>query len=119
MPDREIFNETAHPETGEGGFAPCCHGIHEKTERTEEQTKKLMNRLNRIEGQIRGIQRMVESNAYCPYILIQVSAAGSALNSFSRELLASHIRSCVADDIRSGNDETIEELVKLTQKLMK
>ncbi|MCR4671933.1 MAG: metal-sensing transcriptional repressor [Lachnospiraceae bacterium] len=117
MSDIEILNETVPAE--EECTGSCCHGIHEKTDRSEEQVRKLLNRLNRIEGQIRGIQKMVENNAYCPDILVQVSAASCALNSFSRELLASHIRNCVADDIRSGNDETIEELVKLTQKLMK
>ena len=78
-----------------------------------------MNRLSRVEGQIRGIRRMLDEDAYCPDILMQVSAVNSALNSFNRELLASHIRTCVKDDILSGNTDTIEELVKLTQKLMK
>lgn len=97
----------------------CAHGIHTHKLRTEAEQKKLLNRLKRIEGQIQGLERMVASDAYCPDILMQVSAANCALNSFSRELLAAHIRGCVADDIRAGNDATVEELVALTQKLMK
>ena len=75
--------------------------------------------MNRIEGQIRGIRNMVEKSAYCPDILIQVAAANAALNAFSKELLAQHIRTCVARDIRAGRDETIDELVATLQKLMK
>ena len=78
-----------------------------------------MNRLSRIEGQIRGIKNMVEEDAYCIDILVQVAAANAALNSFNKELLASHIKTCVADDIRNGKDETIDELVITLQKLMK
>ena len=78
-----------------------------------------MNRLKRIEGQIRGIRRMVEESAYCPDILTQSAAANAALNSFNRVLLSSHIRSCVAEDIREGHDETVDELVRTMQKLMK
>lgn len=78
-----------------------------------------MNRLSRIEGQVRGVRRMVEEGAYCPDILIQVSAVNAALNSFNKVLLANHIRSCVADDIRDGKDETIDELVTTLQKLMR
>ena len=78
-----------------------------------------MNRLNRIEGQIRGIKRMVEEDCYCPDILIQVSAATSALNSFNKVLLANHIKNCVAEDIRDGKDEVVDELVQTLQKLMK
>lgn len=99
----------------------CCQlkGIHEKKKRSDEEYKSLRNRLKRIEGQVRGIERMLDEDAYCPDILMQVSAVNSALNSFNRELLESHIRTCVKDDILSGNTDTIEELVKLTQKLMK
>lgn len=94
----------------------CC----KKTKvRTEEEYKKLINRLNRIEGQIRGIRGMVEKNAYCTDILIQVSAVNSALNSFNKELLANHIKTCVARDIRLGKEDTIDELVLTLQKLMK
>ena len=78
-----------------------------------------MNRIKRIEGQIRGIEGMLERDAYCPDILIQVSSVNSALNSFNKELMASHIKGCVANDIRNGDDETIDELVKVMQKLMK
>ncbi len=93
----------------------CC----KKKIRNEEEYKKLINRLSRIEGQIRGIRNMVENDAYCVDILTQVSAVNAALNSFNKELLGEHIKSCVANDIRSGKDETIDELVNLLQKLMK
>lgn len=95
----------------------CC--AHRTKHRSEEEYKSLINRLNRIEGQIRGIRGMVEKSAYCTDILAQVSAANAALNAFSKELLAAHIRSCVAQDIRDGKDETIDELVNTLQKLMK
>lgn len=94
----------------------CCHKIKE---RSEEEYKSLIHRLNRIEGQIRGIRNMLEKSAYCPDILLQVAAANAALNSFSKELLSQHIRTCVARDIRDGRDETIDELVATLQKLMK
>ena len=92
---------------------------HKTKERSEKEYKDLLNRLNRIEGQVRGIRSMVEKSAYCPDILIQVAAANAALNAFSKELLAQHIRTCVARDIRAGRDETIDELVATLQKLMK
>ncbi|MCI7742830.1 MAG: metal-sensing transcriptional repressor [Clostridiales bacterium] len=95
----------------------CCSG--RTKERSDEEVKKLFHRLNRIEGQIRGIRGMLEKNAYCIDILGQVSAANAALNAFGKELLAEHIRSCVVQDIREGRDETIEELVNTLQKLMK
>ena len=95
----------------------CC--TVKTKERSEEEYKKLMNRLVRIEGQVRGIRNMLEKNAYCTDILIQVSAINAALNAFNRELLANHIKSCVLDDIRSGKDETVDELVSTLQKLMK
>ena len=84
-----------------------------------QEYKSLIHRLNRIEGQIRGIKGMVEKDVYCTDILVQVAAANAALNGFSRELLANHIRTCVAEDIRQGKDETIDELVALLPKLMK
>lgn len=96
----------------------CCCSQKTK-ERSPEEYKKLINRLNRIEGQIRGIRGMVEKNAYCTDILVQVAAANAALNAFNKELLAEHIRTCVAQDIRDGKDETIDELVSTMQKLMK
>lgn len=96
-----------------------CECCGKKKERSEEEYRKLINRLNRIEGQIRGIKGMVEKNAYCIDILVQVSAINAALNAFNKELLANHIRTCVTEDIRAGKDETIEELVSTMQKLMK
>lgn len=97
----------------------CEHCSHRKKERSEQEIKKMMNRLKRIEGQIRGIENMLEKDAYCPDILIQVSAVNAALNSFNKCLLAEHIRTCVATDIRDGKDEAIDELVTVLQKLMK
>jgi len=96
---------------------PACS--ERKKFRSEEEQENLIKRLRKAEGQIRGIQRMVEENAYCPDILVQVSAVTSALNAFNRELLASHIRSCVMEDIRDGKDESIDEFVKVMQKLMR
>ena len=95
----------------------CC--CHKTKERSEEEYKRLIHRLNRIEGQIRGIRGMVEKSAYCTDILMQVSAVNAALNAFNKELLANHIKTCVARDIRAGQDETIDELVLTLQKLMK
>ena len=96
-----------------------CPQCYKTKQRTDEEYKELVNRLNRIEGQIRGIKGMLEKNAYCPDILIQVAAANAALNSFNKELLANHIKTCVAQDIRDGKNETIDELVTVLQKLMK
>ena len=96
----------------------CCHTTKTK-ERTEKEYKDLIHRLNRIEGQVRGIKKMVESDTYCTDSLIQVSAVNAALNSFSKVLLGNHIRTCVAEDIRQGKEETVEELVATLQKLMK
>ena len=96
---------------------PCCCEKH--TARSEEEKKKLINRLKRIEGQIRGIIGMLENDAYCNDILIQSAAVNAAVNAFNKELLANHIRTCVARDIREGKDETIDELVTTLQKLMK
>ena len=94
----------------------CCA---KTKKRSEAEYKSLMNRLSRIEGQIRGIRGMLEKDAYCTDILVQVAAANAALNAFNRELLDSHIRSCVAQDIRDGKDETIDELMDTIKKLMK
>lgn len=96
---------------------PSCCCRHKK--RSELEYKRLIHRLNRIEGQIRGIRGMVERDVYCADILVQVAAANSALNSFSKELLAQHMRTCVADDLRAGSDEKLDELLKLLPKLMK
>ena len=94
-------------------------GCHKTKERSAKEYKDLIHRLNRIEGQIRGIKGMVERDAYCPDILIQVAAVNAALCSSNKVLLANHIRTCVADDIRKGKDETIDELVNTLQKLMR
>ncbi len=95
----------------------CC--MHRTKERSEEEYRRLIHRLNRIEGQVRGVRGMVEKNAYCPDILVQVAAINAALNAFNKELLAAHIRTCVTRDIREGRDETVEELLATLQKLMK
>lgn len=95
----------------------CCS--HKTKSREEKEYKDLINRLNRIEGQVRGIKNMVESDAYCTDILTQVSAITAALNSFNKVLLSNHIKTCVADNIRGGNDEVVDELVITLQKLMK
>lgn len=95
----------------------CC--CHKTKERSEKEYKDLIHRLNRIEGQIRGIRGMVEKDAYCTDILIQVAAVNAALNSFNKVLLANHIRTCVARDIREGKEDTIDELVATLQKLMR
>ena len=89
------------------------------TQRSVDEKKKLINRLSRIEGQIRGIRSMVEKDAYCVDILTQSAAAGAALDAFSRQVLSRHMHTCMADDIRQGNDETIDELMDILQRLMK
>ncbi len=94
-------------------------GCGKTKERDPEELKRLIHRLNRIEGQIRGIRGMLDRNAYCPDILAQAAAANAALNAFSRELLSNHIRSCVVNDVRAGNDEIVDELLLTLQKLMK
>lgn len=103
-------------ESAEG--AECCCGGRKKV-RSEKEHRDLINRLNRIEGQIRGIKGMVEKDAYCIDILNQASAASSALSSFCKVLLSSHIRSCVAEDVRQGNEDKMDELVKTLQKMMR
>lgn len=96
----------------------CCH-CGKKRVRSEAEMKKLCNRLCRIEGQVRGLREMLQKDVYCTDILIQVSAVNAALNSFSKELLSEHLRTCVADGIRQGDDAVIDELVGVLQKLMK
>ncbi|MDE7017240.1 MAG: metal-sensing transcriptional repressor [Lachnospiraceae bacterium] len=96
-----------------------CGCSHKTKTRSAKENKDLMNRLKRIEGQVRGIQGMLDKDAYCTDVLIQVAAVNAALNSFSKALLSDHLRTCVADNIRAGNDEIIDELVILLQKLMK
>lgn len=113
-------NETAAAGASAAGEKKDCCACSEKhKERSPEEYKDLINRLSRIEGQVRGIKAMVERGAYCPDILIQTSAVNSALNSFSKVLLSNHIRTCVRNDIREGNDEVVEELVTTLQKMMK
>ena len=105
--DKEV---TAMPEC-------CC--CHKTKERSEKEYKDLLNRLSRSEGQVRGIKGMVEKDAYCTDILVQVAAVNAALNSFNKVLLANHIKTCVTRDIREGKEETVDELVAVLQKLMK
>ena len=107
--------ESCRGETAEAASG-CCHRTKE---RSEEEYKSLIRRLNRVEGQIRGIRGMLEKSAYCPDILIQVAAANAALNAFGRELLGNHIRSCVVEDGRAGKDEVVDELLDTLQKMMK
>ena len=96
---------------------PCCEERHK--ERSDKEYKDLIHRLNRMEGQIRGIRGMVERGVYCTDILVQVAAVNAALNSFNRVLLANHIKTCVTDDIRAGKEETVDELIATLQKLMR
>lgn len=97
----------------------CCDNSGKHKDRTDKEFKDLMNRLKRIEGQVRGVEGMLEDGAYCTDIIIQVQAVTSALDSFSRVLLDNHIRSCVADNIRQGNDEIIDELITTIRKMTK
>lgn len=112
-------------DTGRGGgnMACCCgqdeNGRQKHKPRTPEQVKSLVTRLNRIDGQILGIKKMIEENRYCPDVLMQVSAVQSSLNSFNKELLATHIKTCVVDDIRDGKEEAVDELCELLKKTMK
>ena len=96
-----------------------CQMCHSSKERSGEEKQALVNRLNRIEGQVRGVRGMVERDAYCVDILTQVAAISAALNAFNRELLANHIRTCVATDLKEGRDEVVDELLETLQKLMK
>lgn len=105
-PAEEVFTDEDN--------ACCRHKM-----RTDEERRSLVIRLNRIEGQVRGLRRMVENDVYCPDILVQVAATSAALNGFSRELLEAHLRTCVVNDIRSGKDATVDELLDVLQKLMK
>lgn len=96
---------------------PCCG--EKTTSRTIDEKKSLINRLNRIEGQVRGVKKMVEENAYCPDILTQSAAINAAVNAFNKELLAKHVKGCVRRDVLEGKDDVIDELVCLLQKLMR
>lgn len=97
----------------------CCCSGEKRTLRTDEQKKKMQNRLKRIEGQIRGIQSMIERDCYCNDILIQSTAVSAAINAFNKEILANHIHTCVVRDIKNGDDSVVDELVTTIQKLMK
>ena len=108
-----VSEQTAERENA----CPYCSG--KRKERDEKERKDLLNRLKRIEGQVRGVQGMLEKDAYCIDIITQVSAITSALNSFNKELLANHMKTCVANQIREGNDDVIDELLPTLQKLMK
>ena len=124
-------SEASAPETSAAGVsapaaADCCAQAEAEPaaccrhkDRTPAEHKALLNRLSRIEGQVRGIRGMVEKDAYCVDILVQVAATTSALNSFAKELLAQHIGTCVADDLRAGGEEKLDELLWLLPKLMK
>ena len=101
----------------QNSICPCC-SKRTKT-RSEKEYKDLMNRLNRIEGQIRGIKGMMEKDAYCTDIITQVSAVTAALNSFNKVLLSQHIKTCVIEDIKQGKEDTIDDLLATLQKLMK
>ena len=94
----------------------CCD---KKKVRDEKEYKDLMNRLSRIEGQVRGVKAMVDDDRYCVDILTQVSAIQSALNAFSKNLLANHIKSCVVNDIKNGNEQVVDELCETIKKMMK
>ena len=96
-----------------------CECSKKRKHRSEEEYRSLVNRLSRIEGQVRGIKNMIENDAYCTDVLVQVSAVQAALNAFSKELLSNHIHTCVAENIRKGDDSVIDELVVTLQKLMK
>ena len=117
MPLKEVTRSEIINDVDKTESCCCCSG--KTKERDDKEYKDLMNRLKRIEGQVRGIEGMLENDAYCTDILVQVSAITSALNSFNKVLLANHVKTCVADSIREGNDEVIDELVCTLQKLMK
>ena len=93
--------------------------IHKHKKRTDEEKRKLTSRLKKIEGQVRGIIKMVENDDYCPKILMQVSAVNNALNSFNKELLTCHIKNCVKVDIENGDERAVEEFTKMINKLMR
>ena len=96
-----------------------CPACGKKTLRDEELKKKLLNRLRRIEGQVRGIEAMIEADAYCNDVLTQSAAVNAAINAFNKELLACHIRGCVRRDLLAGDESVVDELVDTVQKLMK
>ena len=94
-------------------------GMKKTKHRDPEEVKQLIARLNRIEGQVKGIKGMIEKDAYCTHVLTQVAAVNAALNSFNKVLLSNHLRTCVAKHVREGDDTVIDELLKTLQKMMK
>ena len=117
--EKELLSaEQGTEENPEPAADTCCCGERRKL-RSEKDYKDLLNRLSRIEGQIRWIKGMVERDAYCIDILNQASAASSALSSFCKVILSSHIRTCVTEDVREGHEEKVDELVKTLQKMMR
>ena len=119
----QIIKSECDGQKGCGAMTCCCKGNEDGNvkhkQRDEQEKKALMTRLSRIEGQVRGIRAMVEDDRYCVDILTQVSAIQAALNGFNKELLARHIKTCVSEDIREGNEEAVDELCGLLKKLMK
>ncbi len=97
-------------------MSTCCHKYKH---RSEDEKKQLLNRLRRIEGQVRGLEKMVDDDVYCTDIVTQVTAVQAALNAFSKTLIANHIHTCVVDDIRNGKDDVVDDLVHTIHKLMK
>lgn len=119
MEKETVQNKDTAQKTAQTEDVCCCQCSHKTKERSQKEYRDLMNRLKRIEGQVRGIQGMLEKDAYCTDILVQVAAVNAALNSFNKVLLANHIKTCVTNDIREGREETVDELVTVLQKLMK
>ena len=118
----EIMEDMENPKADEAvekEDAMCENCIQKTKDRSTKEYKDMINRLSRIEGQVRGIKGMVEKDAYCTDILIQVAAVNAALNSFNRVLLANHIKTCVTQDIKDGKEETVDELIQTLKKLMK
>lgn len=114
-----IEGENSTPVKEKNAATACC-GCSERTRmRDEKELRALKNRLSRIEGQIRGISGMVDSDAYCVDILTQVSAVQAAISSFASELLSQHIKGCVVNDIKNDKPQTVNELVKIVEKLMR
>ena len=93
------------------------HDMHKHTHRENQEIIDLTNRLNRVEGQVRGIKTMVESDVYCDDILIQVAAVKSALDAFASQLFAQHIKTCVIRDIQAGKAEIVDELMTTVKRL--
>ena len=111
----EAAAESCCPAAADTEGAACCR----HKDRTPEEYRALANRLSRIEGQVRGIRAMLDKDVYCADILVQVAAVNAALNGFSKELLGQHIRTCVADDLKAGETQKLDELLQLLPRLMK